>query len=62
RNEGLRKGFSNPLGDGTIDWANVRKALKQIGYSGWATAEVGKADRVRLADIAARMDKILDLA
>jgi len=62
RNEGLRKGFSNPLGEGTINWANVRKALKQIGYSGWATAEVGNADRERLADIAQRMDKILDLA
>ena len=62
RGEGLRKGFSNPLGDGTINWANVRKALKQIGYSGWATAEVGNADRERLADIAQRMDKILDLA
>ena len=62
RSEGLRKGFSSPLGEGTIDWANVRKALKQIGYSGWATAEVGNADRTRLGDIAARMDKILDLA
>jgi len=50
------------LGEGTINWANVRKALKQIGYSGWATAEVGNADRERLADIAQRMDKILDLA
>jgi L-ribulose-5-phosphate 3-epimerase len=62
RTEGLRKGFTKPLGEGTINWANVRKALKQIGYSGWATAEVGNADRERLADIAQRMDKILDLA
>lgn len=62
RSEGLRKGFTKPLGEGTINWANVRKALKQIGYSGWATAEVGNADRERLADIAQRMDKILDLA
>lgn len=62
RSEGLRKGFSNPLGEGTINWANVRKALKKIDYSGWATAEVGNADRERLADIAQRMDKILDLA
>ena len=37
-------------------------ALKQINYSGWATAEVGDADRAGLADIAQRMDKILDLA
>jgi len=62
RSEGLRKGFTKPLGEGTINWANVRKALKQIGYAGWATAEVGNADRARLADIAQRMDKILDLA
>ncbi len=62
RSEGLRKGFSSPLGEGTINWANVRKALKKIDYSGWATAEVGNADRERLADIAQRMDKILDLA
>ncbi len=61
RSEGLRKGFTKPLGEGTINWANVRKALKQIGYSGWATAEVGNADRERLADIAQRMDKILGL-
>jgi hexulose-6-phosphate isomerase len=62
RSEGLRKGFSSELGDGTINWANVRAALKKIGYSGWATAEVGNADRTRLADLAQRMDKILDLA
>ena len=62
RGEGLVKGFSSELGDGTIDWAHVRAALKQIGYSGWATAEVGNADRTRLADIARRMDSILDLA
>ena len=59
--EGLRAGFKSQLGEGTINWANVRKALKKIGYSGWATAEVGSGDRTRLADIAARMDKILDL-
>jgi len=61
-NEGLRAGFKSELGEGTINWANVRKALKQIGYSGWATAEVGSGDRKRLADIAARMDRVLDLA
>ena len=62
RSEGLRQGFASPLGEGTIDWRNVRAALKKIGYSGWATAEVGNADRQRLADIATRMDRILDLA
>lgn len=60
--EGLRAGFKSQLGEGTINWAKVRQALQQIGFSGWATAEVGNGDRERLADIAARMDKILDLA
>ena len=62
RNQGLRKGFSRDLGEGTINWSNVRNALKAIKFSGWATAEVGNADRNRLVDIAKRMDKILDLA
>ncbi len=60
--EGLRAGFGSELGEGTIDWAAVRAALKKIGFEGWATAEVKGGGRDRLADIAARMDKILDLA
>ncbi len=62
RSEGLSKGFSSPIGEGTIEWDQVRAALKKIGYRGWATAEVGGGDRTRLADIAARMDKVLGLA
>ncbi len=61
RDEGLRAGFSSELGEGTIDWAAVRQALKDIGYQGWATAEVGGGNRDRLADIAQRMDKVLGL-
>lgn len=59
--EGLRAGFGSELGDGTIEWAAVRAALKQLGFRGWATAEVKGGDRARLADIAARMDRVLDL-
>ncbi|MEM7698452.1 MAG: sugar phosphate isomerase/epimerase family protein [Verrucomicrobiota bacterium] len=59
--EGLRAGFGSELGDGTIDWAEVRSALRKIGYSGWATAEVKGGDRERLADISARMDSVLGL-
>ncbi|MCB1230358.1 MAG: sugar phosphate isomerase/epimerase [Verrucomicrobiae bacterium] len=62
RSEGLAKGFSSPIGEGTIEWDQVRAALKKINYQGWATAEVGSGDRARLADIAARMDKVLGLA
>ena len=38
------------------------KALDEVGYSGWATAEVGGGDEKVLKDIAARMDKVLGLA
>ncbi len=61
KSKGLRAGFSKELGEGTINWANVRAALKDINFKGWATAEVRGGDRTRMADIARRMDKILDL-
>lgn len=59
RDEGSYKGFDIPLGEGDVDWAAVRQALSEIGYSGWATAEVRGGDRTRLADIAKRMDRVL---
>ncbi len=62
-NEGLWKGFDVEIGEGDCDWAAVRQALADIGYTfGWATAEVPGGDRRRLADIAARMDKALGLS
>ena len=59
--EGLRRGFGSPLGEGTIDWTAVRASLREIGYKGWATAEVGGGDRFKLAEISRGMDKILGL-
>ena len=59
--EGLRAGFKSELGDGTINWANVRAALKEIGFKGWATAEVRGGNRERMAEIAGRMDNVLGL-
>ncbi len=59
--EGLWKGFQVEIGEGSVDWAAVRKELVKINYSGWATAEVGGGGRERLADISARMDRVLDL-
>ncbi len=61
KSKGLRAGFSKEIGEGTINWANVRAALKEIQFEGWATAEVRGGDRSRMADIARRMDKVLDL-
>lgn len=60
-NEGMRKGFAFPLGEGSIDWKLVREELTRIDYRGWATAEVSGGDRQRLADISAQMDRVLDL-
>jgi hexulose-6-phosphate isomerase len=54
-------GFGVPLGEGDCDWPAVLKALQEIGYSGWATAEVAGGDLDRLKDIAARMDRILEI-
>ena len=30
-----------PIGKGSIDWRSVRKAIDEIGYSGWVTIESG---------------------
>ena len=58
-NQGPGAGFDAKLGDGSVDWAAVRQACADIGYSGWGTAEVSGGNRDRLADIADRMDEIL---
>ena len=60
-NEGMRKGFAFPLGQGSINWDRVREELKKIRYRGWATAEVNGGDRRRLAEISEQMDQVLNL-
>lgn len=55
--EGLYKGFQVKLGEGDCDWAAVMKALRDINYTGWGTAEVRGGDKTRLKEIADRMDK-----
>jgi hexulose-6-phosphate isomerase len=47
------------LGDDDIDWADVRAALSEINFSGWAAAEVGGGGPDRLAEISAAMDTCL---
>jgi hexulose-6-phosphate isomerase len=59
--EGLWKGFSVEIGDGDCGWARVMQALRDIGYAGWAAAEVGGGDETRLTDIAQRMDRVFAL-
>ncbi len=57
--EGPFAGFRVPLGEGDCDWPAVVEALRDIGYEGWATAEIPGGDAERLREIAARMDSIL---
>ena len=50
------------LGEGDIDWPEVRKALDEVKYAGYVTTElgVGKNDhRVYLKDLSARVDRFL---
>ncbi len=60
--EGPFAGFRVKLGEGDVDWPAVRDALRLIGYTGWASAEVRGGDRNRLQEISERMDTVLDLA
>ncbi len=47
------------IGHGDVNWPAVRTALREIGYTGWVTAEVGGGDRERLATIKQQMDTAL---
>lgn len=47
------------IGDGEADWPDVRKALAEIGYRGWAAAEVSGGDRERLGEVIKRMNRVL---
>lgn len=47
------------IGDGDAGWADVRQALLELGYRGWAAAEVNGGGRDRLADIVSRMNRVL---
>ncbi len=56
---GIENGFCK-IGEGDVDWKAVNEALAEIGFSGWSTAEVQGGDRERLADIAQRMERVLE--
>ena len=55
------KRFAYPLGEGEIAWDEVRQALRDVGYAGWITAEVGFGDVNALTDVSRRMDKLLGI-
>ena len=47
------------LGEGDVDWAEVRKALAEIGYAGYVTTEIAGGDAAYLKDVGARLDRFL---
>ncbi len=57
------KGYSRAKNDwteitaGDLPWDQVRKALDEIGFAGWATAEVGGGDVKRLTTVREQMQK-----
>lgn len=62
------KGFSRSqneftdIGEGDLPWDQVRKALDDIGFTGWATAEVGGGDVKRLTTVRKQMETVFGLA
>lgn len=61
------KGFSRaegkftPIGAGDIDYADVRKALREINFHGWLAAEVAGGDETYLRGVAREMDAAFGL-
>ncbi len=51
-------GWKN-LREGDVNWPRVTGALKEIGYEGYFTCELGGGDETYLKDVAARVDLIL---
>lgn len=47
------------IGEGDIDWQEVRKALAEVGYSGYVTTEVQGGDAAYLKDLSGRIDRFL---
>lgn len=47
------------LGEGSINWPEVRKAFAEIGYSGYATTELDGGDEAYLRDVSQRVDRLL---
>lgn len=47
------------VGEGDIDWIDVRRALAEVKYSGFITTEVSGGDAAYLTDLSGRLDRFL---
>jgi hexulose-6-phosphate isomerase len=48
--------------DDDLPWAEVQQGLKEIGFTGWTTAEVGGGGLERLTTVRKQMQKALGLS
>jgi L-ribulose-5-phosphate 3-epimerase len=61
------KGFSRQedkftdIGEGDLPWDQVREALDEIGFTGWATAETGGGGLERLTLVRQQMQRVFGL-
>ncbi len=56
------KGGFTKIGEGDLDFADVRDALAEINFYGWCAAEVGGGKMERLQEISKNMDTVFNLA
>jgi len=47
------------LGDGDVDWAAVRQAFTEIGYSGSVITELKNGNEAYLRDVSRRVDRLV---
>jgi len=47
------------IGEGDIDWQEVRRALAEIKYAGYVTTELDNGDAAYLKDLSVRVDRFL---
>ena len=50
------------IGQGDLPWDDVRKALDEVGFTGWFTAEVGGGGLDRLKTVRNQMAEVLGIA
>ena len=50
---------SRHIADGSVDWMEVRRALEEIPYDGWVTAEIAADEAASLEEVATALRQVL---
>lgn len=56
--QGHHKGFDVKLQEGDANWPAIMRALDEVGFEGWGSAEVAAGGEEHLRDVVRRMDQI----